>query len=231
MTTNQLPQGKEKTAAVRSMFDAIAPKYELVNRLLTFGLDKKWRIKSIDMMQLQANSLVLDLAAGTGDMCRILEAKGHRCIGVDLSYGMLSNARTNAPLVQADVLQLPFESESVDGVTCGFGLRNFLELPGFFAEVARVLKPGGRIAFLDAYEPTNRFWKTGHSIYFGKVVPKIGGLISGNKDAYEYLPKSLGYLPPIDSIIKSIEVAGFTNTQRLVFMQGASHLFLATKHF
>src|SRR5690606_2509189 len=127
---------------------------------------------------------VLDLAAGTGDLCRMLDDARLRPIGMDLSYGMLAAARTEAPLVQADALRLPIADGSVDGVTCGFALRNFRELGPFFSEIARVTRPGGRIALLEVAEPANPVLRFGHGIYFGKVVPLIGGMLS-DRSAYQ----------------------------------------------
>src|SRR3954452_18321644 len=123
-----LPQGDDKREAVRDMFDAIAPRYDLVNRIMTFRLDVRWRRRTVRDLRLPAGSRGLDLAGGTGDLCRDLAAAGHRPIGVDLSYGMLAAARTDAPLVQADALRLPVPDGSVDGATCGFSLRNFVDL-------------------------------------------------------------------------------------------------------
>ena len=223
-----LPSGDEKMRTVRHMFDEIAPSYERVNRVLTFGLDARWRVATLRRMQLPIGSRVLDLACGTGDFCRLLTTAGHRPIGVDLSMGMLQNARTESPLVQADVLHLPFADDSVDGVTCGFGLRNFVELPGFFDEVARVVRPGGRVAFLDAYNPSFPPLRWGHTLYFGKMVPRIGALLSGNRHAYEYLPKSVSYMPPPAEVVEQIQSAGFREVRRQAFLGGSAHTFFAT---
>ncbi len=182
-----LPQGEAKTAAVRAMFDAIAPRYDLVNRVMTFRMDVRWRRKAVASLGLPARSTVLDLACGTGDLCRELASQGMRAIGADLSFGMLAAARTTAPLVHGDALRLPLPDAAVDGVTCGFALRNFTDLAAFLAEVGRVVRPGGRIALLEVAEPENRVLRFGHSIYFGKVVPLIGGLLSDGA-AYRYLP-------------------------------------------
>jgi ubiquinone/menaquinone biosynthesis C-methylase UbiE len=141
-----LPVGEEKVVAVRSMFDAVAPRYDLVNRIMTFGLDVRWRRRALRDLRLPPRTRVLDLASGTGDFCRELDTAGINAIGLDLSLGMLQNARTGVPLAQADVLRLPVPDGSVDGVTCGFALRNLVALPPFFTELARVVRPGGRIA-------------------------------------------------------------------------------------
>src|SRR5690606_13855631 len=139
---DSLPEGDEKVAAVRDMFDAIAPRYDLVNRVMTFRLDVRWRRKAVAALALPRGSTVADLASGTGDLCLDLARAGHRPISIDLSLGMLRADRSGAPRVQADILRLPLGSGSIDGVTCGFALRNLVELPAFFAELARVLRPG-----------------------------------------------------------------------------------------
>src|SRR5690606_11844678 len=144
-----LPEGEEKVAAVRGMFDAIAPRYDLVNRVMTFRMDEGWRRRAVRSLDLAPGSLVLDLACGTGDLCRALTDAGLRPVGVDLSLGMLAAARTSAPLVQGDVLRLPVPAGVADGATCGFALRNLVGLAPFFEELARVVRPGGRIALLE----------------------------------------------------------------------------------
>ena len=161
------------------MFDAIAPRYDLVNRIMTFRLDVRWRRRAVRALELAPGSRVLDLASGTGDLCIDLARAGYLPVSVDLSYGMLIADRSGAPRVQADILRLPVPDRVVDGVTCGFALRNLVELPAFFAELGRVVRPGGRIALLDVGIPRNRIVRWGNGIYFGKVVPRIGGLSVG----------------------------------------------------
>ena len=177
MKDAQLPQGVEKVAAVDTMFDTIAPRYDLLNRMLTFGMDIGWRKKTVASLKLPANSLVLDLACGTGDLCRVLTDAGLRPIGVDRSAGMLGAARTDAALVRGDAMRLPVPDGGADGVVCGFALRNVLDLGEFFVECARVLRPGGRVALLEVCEPANPVLRAGHSVYFNKVVPLVGGLV------------------------------------------------------
>jgi demethylmenaquinone methyltransferase/2-methoxy-6-polyprenyl-1,4-benzoquinol methylase len=223
MTTTPLPQGEEKVAAVRSMFDAIAPRYDLVNRIMTFRLDVGWRKRAVRSLALPPQSLVVDLAAGTGDLCRDITRAGYVPIGVDLSWGMLAHARTDAPLVQADALRLPLPDAAADGATSGFALRNFADLGGFFTELARVVRPGGRVALLDVAEPTNPVLRWGHGVYFGKVVPRIGGLLSDGA-AYRYLPQSVAYLPPPDAMVRLLEDAGFTGVERTLLTGGISKL-------
>ena len=225
-----LPEGDEKVAAVRSMFDTIAPRYDLVNRVMTFRMDVGWRRTTIEQLDLSAGSVVLDLAAGTGDFCRELTRGGLRPLDFDLSYGMLAAARTEAPLVQADALRLPIRSASADGVTCGFALRNLVELDGFFDELARVVRPGGRIALLEVAEPPNPVLRWGHGIYFGKVVPRIGGLLS-DPSAYRYLPKSVAYLPEPAVMLRRLADAGFAKVERRLLTVGISQLITATRAY
>jgi len=223
-----LPEGDAKVAAVRSMFDAVAPRYDLVNRIMTFRLDVRWRRLAIGSLALRRDSLVVDLACGTGDLCRELEATGLAAVGVDLSFGMLAAARTDAPLVQGDALRLPVRAGSADGVTCGFALRNLVELPPFFAELARVLRPGGRIALLEVATPPNAVMRWGHGVYFGKVVPMIGRILSDGS-AYRYLPRSVAYLPEPDAMVAMIAAAGFTAVERRLLSGGVAQLLTATR--
>ncbi len=223
-----LPEGDEKVKAVRDMFDTIAPRYDLVNRIMTFRLDVRWRRKAVAALSLPLGSTVLDLASGTGDMCIDLAAAGHRPVSVDLSLGMLRADRSGAPRVQADILRLPVADGSVDGVTCGFALRNLVELPRFFGELGRVVRPGGRIALLDVGVPHNPVVRFGHSLYFGKLVPKIGGLLS-DPAAYRYLPRSVAYLPPADQMVADLQANGFDDARHRVFSLGITQLLTGTR--
>ena len=223
-----LPQGAAKQRMVRDMFDAIAPRYDLVNRIMTFRLDVRWRRRTVRSLGLSPGSRVLDVAAGTGDLCRDLSAGGHRPVGVDLSYGMLAAARTTAPLVQADALQLPLPDAVADGMTCGFALRNFVDVEAFAREAARVVRPGGRIAFLEVAEPENPILRAGHGVYFGKVVPRIGALLSDGA-AYRYLPKSVAYLPAPERLLALIREAGFPDASRALLTGGIAQLITGTR--
>ncbi|MGK2930095.1 MAG: ubiquinone/menaquinone biosynthesis methyltransferase [Acidimicrobiales bacterium] len=225
---DHLPEGEDKVRAVRAMFDTIAPRYDLVNRIMTFRLDVGWRRKAIGSLGLGTRSVVLDLACGTGDMCIDLERAGYRPVGADLSFGMLAAARTAAPLVHGDGLVLPFPADSIDGVTCGFALRNFVDLEPMLGELARVLRPGGRIALLDVAEPPNALLRWGHSIYFGTVVPVIGGWLS-DRAAYRYLPKSVAYLPEPAELRQLIVDAGFGDVDRVLLTGGISQLYTGTR--
>ena len=223
-----LPEGEEKVQAVREMFDAIAPRYDLVNRVMTFRLDVRWRRKAVKRLALSAGSTVIDLAAGTGDLCIDLRKAGHLPIAFDLSFGMLAADRSASPRVQADILRLPLADGTVDGATCGFALRNLLDLPTFFAELHRVVRPGGRIALLDVGVPHNKVVRWGNNIYFGKVVPKIGALLSDGA-AYRYLPKSVAYLPPRAELVELLRDAGFADAEHHQLSGGLTQLMVGTR--
>ena len=223
-----LPQGDDKVSAVRQMFDAIAPRYDLVNRIMTFRLDVRWRRKAVKLLALQQGSTVIDLASGTGDLCVDLTRAGHRPLSFDLSYGMLAVDRSGAPRAQADILRLPLPDRSVDGATSGFALRNLVELPRFFDELGRVVRPGGRIALLDVGVPRNSLIRWGNNIYFGKVVPKIGSLLSDGA-AYRYLPKSVAYLPSREQMLTDLRAAGFADAEHHQLSGGITQLLLGTR--
>lgn len=224
----ELPRGEEKRRAVRGLFDTISSRYDLVNRVMTFGMDVGWRRRAVRELRLPGGALVFDLACGTGDLCRELAAWGYRPVGVDFSHGMLVNARTDAPLVEADIQQLPLRDGGADGVTCGFALRNVVSLDALFGELARVVRTGGRIALLDASEPDRRALRIGHGIYFNRVVPMIGGLLS-DRDAYAYLPRSMAYLPPAQTLLEMLRDAGFSDARRHQLSGGLTQLLVGTR--
>lgn len=223
-----LPQGEEKAVVVQSMFDAIAPRYDLVNRIMTFRLDVRWRKKAVRDLGLPKGSRVLDLASGTGDLCIDLKKAGYRPLSIDLSFGMLSNDRSGAPRTQADILRLPLPDNSVDGIICGFALRNLVDLQTFFLECARVLRPGGRVSLLDVGIPHNPIIRFGNNIYFGKIVPRIGALLS-NGPAYRYLPKSVSYLPDRTTMVNMLKTAGFPDATHQQLSGGLTQLMTGTR--
>jgi len=223
-----LPEGADKAAMVQSMFDAIAPRYDLVNRIMTFRLDVRWRRRAVRDLALPVGSRVLDLASGTGDLCVDLRRAGLEPISMDLSFGMLSNDRSGAPRAQADILRLPVPDGAVDGIMCGFALRNLVDLDVFFRECARAVRPGGRVALLDVGVPHNPLVRFGNNIYFGKVVPRIGALLSDGP-AYRYLPRSVAYLPPRDELVAKLRTAGFSDAVHTQLSGGLTQLMVGTR--
>lgn len=210
------------------MFDRVAPRYELLNTLMTFGLDRRWRAELARGLRLRPDQRVLDLACGTGDLARSFARVGARPLGLDRSAGMLRSARTLAPLVRADAEALPLATGSMDALASAFALRNFVDLSAVFSEVARVLRPGGRLALLDASRPSNPLIAFGHQLWFERAVPVLGGLLS-DSSAYAYLPRSLGYLPPPAELAAMISAAGFVDVDVRPLLFGSVRLYTASR--
>ncbi|MFN2609508.1 MAG: ubiquinone/menaquinone biosynthesis methyltransferase [Actinomycetota bacterium] len=230
MRTHQepLPTGQEKVTTVRAMFDRVAPRYDLVNRVMTFGMDRGWRKAVVKAMAPRTGSTVLDIACGTGDFCRELQRVGCFAVGFDLSIGMLDAAQTDAPLVQADALALPVKDHCASGITCGFALRNVIDIPALLGEFARALEPGGVVGVLEVAAPRSRVIGALHGAYFKRVVPLIGGLLS-DRDAYRYLPRSTAYLPSYDELDSMFKRAGFVDVQRRLLGLGAAQMVIARR--
>lgn len=223
-----LPTGAEKAKRVQEMFDTIAPRYELVNGLMTVGLDARWRARTVDALGLPAGSLVLDVAAGTGDLCEVARRRGLRPVALDLSLGMLQASSTVAPAAQCAAEALPIASCVADGAVCGFALRNFSDLRGALAEMARVLRPGGRVALLEVGAPSGRLTKAGFGVWFNHVVPAIGAAVS-DRAAYRYLPASVAYLPDPETLRELLRAVGFSGVNRRQLSGGLSQLYTATR--
>jgi demethylmenaquinone methyltransferase/2-methoxy-6-polyprenyl-1,4-benzoquinol methylase len=227
-----LPEGLEKVAVVRAMFDTIAPRYELLNAIMSLGMGSAWRRRCVARLELPAGSRVLDVACGTGDLCRELTRQAMLPVGLDLSRGMLGEAgagrRTRAPLVLGDALKAPFASASFDGAVSGFALRNVCDLRAMFAELSRLLRPRGRVSLLDLSEPEGRLLKLGHRLWCNYAVPLFGSLLS-DRSAYRYLPRSLAYLPAPEVIASLLEEEGFVGVEHEVLSGGISQLYVASR--
>jgi demethylmenaquinone methyltransferase / 2-methoxy-6-polyprenyl-1,4-benzoquinol methylase len=224
-----LPSGKDKLEAVRQMFDEVAPRYELVNKVMTFGMDRAWRRETIRALALHSGTRVLDLACGTGDLSRELHSGGYEVVGLDLSEGMLHAAHdVAAPLVVGDAALLPFATGSFEGVVSGFALRNIADLQASFDECARVTRSLGRIAFLEVDRPPNPLVRFGHDVWFRHAVPFIGSLLSV-RAAYQYLPRSVEYLPAPPEIAVMLEKAGFTHIEHRTLLMGTVQIVSATR--
>jgi demethylmenaquinone methyltransferase/2-methoxy-6-polyprenyl-1,4-benzoquinol methylase len=223
-----LPQGEEKSEKVRRLFDTISGRYDLVNRVMTLGMDIGWRRRAARELRLPGGALVVDLACGTGDLCLELLHRGYRTVGFDFSHGMLTHARARFPLVEADILRLPLADGSVGGATCGFALRNVVSLPELFAELARVVRSGGRISLLETSQPDAAVLRAGHAVYFRRIVPLIGGLLS-SREAYSYLPRSAAYLPPAADMVRMLGEARFRDVARIQLSGGIVQLLTGTR--
>jgi demethylmenaquinone methyltransferase/2-methoxy-6-polyprenyl-1,4-benzoquinol methylase len=221
-----LPPLEEKGARVRAMFDRIAPRYDCLNRLLSAGLDQRWRRDALDRIRVGRGDRVVDLACGTGDLVELSTARGAQVVGVDFAFEMLCAARRRGiqtALLQADGEALPLPDEWATVVTCGFALRNFVSLPAIFREMARVLEPGGRVAFIEVDRPRPALIRAAHALYFDRIVPLVGGLLS-DRSAYAYLPKSTVYLPPTRELLALLEDAGFEQAEHRSLFLGAAQI-------
>jgi demethylmenaquinone methyltransferase / 2-methoxy-6-polyprenyl-1,4-benzoquinol methylase len=225
----ELPTGDTKRRVVEVMFDRLAPSYERMNRVISLGQDRRWRRHAVGALALSRGSLVLDLACGTGDLCRDLAEFGHRAVGVDFSSGMLEQADTTAPLVRGDGAMLPFPPQSFDGVVCGFALRNFVDIRTVLDECARVLRPGGRFAALDAAVPKRTVMRMGNAMWFRVVVPVLGRLLAHDGDAYSYLPRSTAYLPSTDELLAMLHASGFGGAARRTYTGGSVQVVTGTR--
>lgn len=229
----QGPEPQQRARQIQSMFDRITPRYDRMNRLISAGMDAGWR-KAAARAARPTDCRVLDLGCGTGDLSRELVAAGAaEVVGADFSLPMLqvaSERYASAPehsWVGADGLRLPFRDSTFDRTTNAFLLRNLVDLEGGLREMARILKPGGRVICLDMTHPPPGPFAALYRVYFNKVMPPVAGRLSGNPAAYRYLPNSLTNFPTADELSALLERAGFAGAgyQRLgggsVAMHGA----------
>jgi demethylmenaquinone methyltransferase/2-methoxy-6-polyprenyl-1,4-benzoquinol methylase len=203
---------------VQTMFDRIAPVYDVMNRVMTAGLDQRWRRATVAAV-VEPGDRVLDGACGTGDLAIIAAKAGANVTGLDFSERMLERARRKAPELdwtRGDLLALPFEDESFDAATVGFGVRNVADLPGALEELRRVLKPGGRLGILEITRPRGalRFF---YSLWFDRIVPLLGKVLPGG-EAYTYLPASVRRFPGPDDL--AAQMAGFRDVEYRLFAGG-----------
>ncbi len=220
------------------MFDKVAPRYDVLNRVLSARRDAGWRRRAVALARLGPDQLALDVGVGTGDLAFDLlaaSAPTARVIGVDVSPAMLEIARTRAAssLVgarfearQADVHALPFDDASFDRVVAGFAVRNFADLAAGLAEMRRVLRPDGRTVILELSTPPNGVIRTLFQLYFGKISPRIAALLGGDAAAYRYLPRSVASFPGPERLADLLRTAGFSDIrfERLSFGIAAIHV-------
>lgn len=211
---------EDKAGRVRAMFDTIAPTYERINHLVSFGRDAVWRQTAIAAAHVQADDVALDVCCGTGDMIRTLAAHlppPRLIIGVDfasrmLAHGHYGDLQTRVELVRADGLRLPLGEETVDVVTCAFGVRNFQDLPAGLREMHRVLRPGGRVVILEFALPEQPVLRWGYRVYCERVLPRLAALFSHDKTgAYRYLPSSIRTFERRAAMGARLEQVGFAD--------------------
>jgi demethylmenaquinone methyltransferase/2-methoxy-6-polyprenyl-1,4-benzoquinol methylase len=231
--------------AVRAMFSAISPRYDLLNRLLSAGLDRSWRRRAIETMPLRPGALALDLCGGTGDLATELARRGARVICCDFAGPMLARARekfdrlaarSNGPVpvatprcVLADGLKLPFEDHTFEAVTVGFGIRNLSNMDDGLGEIRRVLVPGGTAGLLEFSHPTSQPLAVLYGFYLNRILPKVGDLISRREGPYGYLARTIGSFPRPQALADQMTARGFIDVRWTLFTGGIVALHLARK--
>ncbi|HEV2170487.1 MAG TPA: bifunctional demethylmenaquinone methyltransferase/2-methoxy-6-polyprenyl-1,4-benzoquinol methylase UbiE [Candidatus Binatus sp.] len=222
--TGTTPEGAETaqqaSAWVRGMFGRIAPRYDLLNHLLSLNIDRYWRARTVSRVAAilaKPGAQVLDVCCGTADLTIALQARasGLRVVGSDFCHPMLVAAKRKSTqrLFEADALQLPIANESFDLVTTAFGFRNLADYKRGLGELRRILKPGGTLAILEFSTPPNALLAAAYDFYSRAVLPRIGGMISGSKDAYTYLPESVRKFPDAEGLAEQMRDAGLVNVR------------------
>jgi len=227
--------------AVQSMFDRIAGRYDLLNRIISFRLDTRWRNRAIRTLLTVENPLIVDLGTGTGDLAfnaaKLAGAKA-RIVGLDFSMQMILLAQrkrsrawhgANTAFVQASALQAPTKGGIFDGAMTAFVLRNVSDLPRFFAEAHRLLKPGGKFVSLDMFPPSRGWFSSLYAVYFYRLMPWLGGLLSNDRKAYQYLSDSVRRFHAPETVARMIEQAGFVDVKIQKFLRGAVCMHVAAK--
>ena len=229
-----------KKEGIKKLFDNIASDYDRLNHILSLNIDKGWRKKAVcEIVDRQQPLKVLDVACGTGDFTIEIAGKavkGSEILGVDISEGMMAVGRekiakagVNATMEMADCEDLPYEDNAFDRVSVGFGVRNFENLDVSLKEMYRVLIPSGKVVILELSLPKNRFIRWCYKQYFQKILPAIGGKISGNRGAYEYLPASVLKFPTPDKFMKMMNAAGFNAVDHRSMTFGLCRMYVGYK--
>ena len=232
----------EQARRVREMFATIASRYDLLNHLLSGNIDKRWRrlvAKTLFATPplIRGEARILDVACGTGDLSLTLFVSGGaRIVGIDFCRPMLDIAASKAarsgsslPFVEGDALNLPFRDRSFEAATIAFGLRNLTSVDAGFKELLRVLKPGGKVAVLEFSKPKALLLRSLFRIYFTKLLPLLGGLVSGSRSAYEYLPNSVSRFPDQEELAAMMQEAGFAEVSYRNLTGGIAALHLGTR--
>ena len=241
LPTGRPPRPDQDPARIAAMFDRIAARYDLLNRLLSAGLDRRWRARAIAALELTGRETVLDLCTGTADLAlaavRSRKRRAARVVGVDFASRMLHRGQaklrqarvTEVRLIRGDALQIPLAAGSVDAVTIAFGIRNVSDPAAVCAEMSRVLRPGGQIAILEFGIPQLPGLRVLYLWYFRRVLPRIGRLVSRHQDAYDYLPESVRTFFSPEAFSDLLRQAGFSVSRPVPLAFGIVYLYVAAK--
>ena len=218
-------------AEIRSMFSAIAGRYDLLNRVLSLGTDRSWRRRTCDLLEVAPGMLVADLCCGTGDLALALASRGARVVAADFSHPMLTHAAAKGTprVTEADCLRLPFRDATFDRVTVGFGVRNFQDLGAGLSEIRRVLRPGGMAGILEFASPAPTPFRVIYHAYLGLVVPPLGAVLTGKGSAYRYLASSIREFPDQRRMTALLRDLGFAPVRHADFARGIAALYIATR--
>ena len=225
----------EKKNVVKRIFDSIAFRYDLLNHLLSFGIDFYWRKKALKLTSLNNNSKLLDIACGTGDFAIVARKMGVKNIfGADLSKNMLGLFLKKSNWISGRTVQMvaekiPLKNESVTNITVAFGVRNFYNIQEGFKSFHRILASEGQVTILEFRMPENKFFKAVYKFYFKKILPFVGGIISGDKEAYEYLPSSVEEFDEKIDLIEMLKSAGFKKVTSNSLTFGIVQVIISTK--
>lgn len=229
-----------KKEEVREMFDNIAPRYDLLNHTLSMSIDRLWRRRVVNLVRRSRPRRILDVATGTGDLAIAMarRIRDVQVLGVDLSEAMLAVARRKVEargldnrivLDRGDAEHLAVADASVDVATVAFGVRNFGDLAAGLREMARTIKPGGQVVILEFSRPRNRAFRALYEFYSYKILPRIGGLVSRDKRAYEYLPASVGEFPAPERFMEMMAAAGFRNCRARSQSFGIAQIYIGER--
>ncbi|MFH0974865.1 MAG: bifunctional demethylmenaquinone methyltransferase/2-methoxy-6-polyprenyl-1,4-benzoquinol methylase UbiE [Spirochaetota bacterium] len=228
---NENPEDKKRF--IRKLFDDIVPTYDLLNHLLSFGTDVLWRKKIFKLIHSVKDARVLDLCCGTGDLSLLMHRQGAEVVSLDFSLKMLARGKERRALlghcVAADASRLPFVDCAFTAAAIAFGIRNIPDLRNFIAEVHRVLAPGGELAILELVRPRNWFVKIVYALYLNKLLPFIGGLVSGKQMAYKYLSNTIRTFVDPDDLKLMLGKGGFTNVARYPQTFGVAAIIVCGK--
>lgn len=227
------PEAKRRY--VRQLFATIAPRYDLITRVLSFGLDQRWKRRLIALAAIGPQTAVVDLACGTGDLSFAAASRGASVLGIDLTPRMLLLARARNGIsdrvrfAAGDMNALPLPPRSVDVVTTGYGLRNVPDLPRALREVHRVLRPGGRLCSLDFNRPENRIVRAVYLGYLTVVGSLLGWALHGDPDTYRYIPASIRRYPGAGGVVQLMQAAGFHDVRHVRVLGGLMAIHIATR--